>query len=211
MSAFLEARGIGKSFGTLQVLHDVNVALHTGEVLGLIGENGAGKSTLMRILSGTVRPSSGVLTLEGKPLRLRDARDAADHGIGMVFQEQSLLLNMSVAENIFIGQESRFMRFGTILRERMRAAARAQLEKIGVDVDVGARTSELSFAARQMVELAKALTLEDTTRRQLVILLDEPTSVLNQGEVDLLFSRIRGCAPGRASCSSRTGSTRCCG
>ncbi len=198
MSGFLAARGLCKSYGALQVLHDVDITLEANEVIGLIGENGAGKSTLMRILSGTVQPSRGTLSLEGAPLRLRDARDAASHGIGMVFQEQSLLLNMTVAENIFLGQEGRFTRGGAILRRRMRDAARAQLSKIGVDIDVAARTSELSFAARQMVELAKALTLEDTTRRQLLILLDEPTSVLNQGEVDLLFSRVRGLR-GRAS------------
>jgi len=191
VSAFLAARGVSKAYGGLRVLHDVDVEVRANEVLGLIGENGAGKSTLMRILAGTVRPSSGSLSLDGEPLRLHGAQDAAEHGIGMVFQEQSLLLNMSVAENIYLGQEGRFIRFGTIMRGRLHKAARAQLEKIGVDIDVGARTSELSFAARQMVELAKCLTLEDRTRRQLLILLDEPTSVLNQAEVEMLFSRIR--------------------
>ena len=192
MTAFLSVQGVSKSYGALQVLHDVSIEIRSGEVVGLIGENGAGKSTLMRILSGTVRPSTGRLLLDGEKLLLDGPQDAAAHGIGMVFQEQSLLLNMSVAENIFINQESRFTRFGAIMPRRMQQAARTQLAKIGVEIDVTARTSELSFAQRQMVELAKALTLEDTTRRQLLILLDEPTSVLNQGEVDLLFSRIRG-------------------
>ena len=189
--SLLTARNVSKSYGALQVLHNVSLDVRAGEVLGLIGENGAGKSTLMRILSGTVRPSAGTLTLDGEPLRLSGTQDAAAHGIGMVFQEQSLLLNMSVAENIFIGQERRFTRFGAIMPRRMQQAARAQLAKIGVEIDVAARTSELSFAQRQMVELAKALTLEDTTHRQLLILLDEPTSVLNQAEVELLFSRVR--------------------
>ena len=93
----LAARSISKSFSGVQALHNVSVAIGANEVVGLIGENGAGKSTLMRILSGTQAPDSGVLTLDGAPLRLRSARDAARHGVGMVFQEQSLLLNLSVA------------------------------------------------------------------------------------------------------------------
>ena len=129
--------------------------------------------------------------LDGQPLKLRNARDGAAHGIGMVFQEQSLLLNLSVAENIYLGQEDQFVRFGVMNWTRMRAAAKRQLAKIGVDIDVTARTSELTFAARQMVELAKALTLEETVSRPLVILLDEPTSVLSGSDIDVLFKRVR--------------------
>ena len=111
---------------------------------------------------------------------MKNARDAAAHGIGMVFQEQSLLLNLTVAENIYLGAEDRFTRFGIVNWRAMNEAARRQLGKIGVDIDVTARTSELTFAARQMVELAKALTLEESVERPLVILLDEPTSVLGR-------------------------------
>ena len=191
MTPILATERVSKSFGSLQVLTDVSVAIAPGEVLGLIGENGAGKSTLMRILSGTVRPSAGTIRLAGDELHLRDPQDAAAHGIGMVFQEQSLLLNLSVAENIFLGHEGPFTRGGVILRRRMEAEARRQLGKIGVELDVGARTSELSFAQRQMVELAKVFRLEDSTARPLLILLDEPTSVLNGHEVERLFERIR--------------------
>ncbi len=187
----LAARTLSKSYVGTKVLKDVSIEVRRNEVVGLIGENGAGKSTLMRILSGTVRPDSGTLMLDGAPLRLRSARDAAANGIGMVFQEQSLLLNMTVAENIYLGQEGRFTRLGLVDGRAMRSAARAQLAKIGVDVDVSARAGDLSFAARQMVELAKALTLEDTVERSLTILLDEPTSVLTRADVDVLFGRIR--------------------
>jgi ribose transport system ATP-binding protein len=185
------ANSISKSFVGVPALKAVNLEIRPNEVVGLIGENGAGKSTLMRILAGTHHPDSGTLLLDGKPLKLRSARDAAAHGIGMVFQEQSLLLNMSVAENIYLGQENRFVRFGIVDWRAMHASARRQLEKIGVDIDVTARTSELTFAARQMVELAKALTLEESVSRPLVILLDEPTSVLSAADIDVLFKRVR--------------------
>ena len=187
----LKATQIRKSFAGVQALRDVDIEVRPNEVVGLIGENGAGKSTLMRILSGTQRPDGGTLSLDGTPLRLRSARDAAANGIGMVFQEQSLLLNISVAENIYLGQEGQFTRLGVLNWRAMRAAARRQLAKIGVDIDVATRTSELTFAARQMVELAKALTLEESVKRQLVILLDEPTSVLGQADIDVLFARVR--------------------
>src|SRR5580658_7854088 len=187
----LAAQSISKSFGGVQALRNVNVAIGANEVVGLIGENGAGKSTLMRILSGTYSPDGGTLTLDGAPLRLRSARDAARNGIGMVFQEQSLLLNLSVAENIYLGQEAEFTRFGVVNWRAMRKAALRQLGKIGVDIDVAARTADLSFAARQMVELAKALTLEDSTNCPLTILLDEPTSVLARADIDILFARVR--------------------
>ncbi|KSV75509.1 ABC transporter ATP-binding protein [Sinorhizobium sp. GW3] len=187
----LSVNGISKSFLGIKALKNVSIDIRSNEVIGLIGENGAGKSTLMRTLAGTLRPDSGTLTLNGEPLRLRGTRDAALHGIGMVFQEQSLLLNMSVAENIYLGQEDQFTRFGIVNWRAMRDAARRQLAKIGVDIDVTTRTSELSFAARQMVELAKALTLEETVSRQLIILLDEPTSVLTSGDIEVLFDRVR--------------------
>ena len=187
----LAANGISKSFAGVQALKDVSIEIRPNEVVGLIGENGAGKSTLMRVLAGTHRPDSGTLTLDGQSLRLKGARDAGLHGIGMVFQEQSLLLNMSVAENIYLGQEGQFVRMGIVNWKAMHGAARRQLSKIGVDIDVKARTSELTFAARQMVELAKALTLEETVERPLVILLDEPTSVLSGSDIDILFNRVR--------------------
>ena len=187
----LAAQSLSKSFAGVQALRDVSVNVGAHEVVGLIGENGAGKSTLMRILSGTQSPDSGALTLDDKPLRLRSARDAAHNGIGMVFQEQSLLLNLSVAQNIYLGQEAAFTRFGVVNWRAMQRAALRQLAKIGVEIDVTARASDLSFAARQMVELAKALTLEDSTDRQLTILLDEPTSVLSRADIEILFARVR--------------------
>jgi ribose transport system ATP-binding protein len=187
----LQTIAVSKNFGSVQALRSVDVEVRTGEVVGLVGENGAGKSTLMRILAGVQQPSSGELRRDGTPIRLADPRAAAAQGIGMVFQEQSLLPNLSVAENVFLGQEGDFARFGLVGWKRMHAAARKQLDKVGLDVDPATRASELSFAARQMVELAKALALEDRVDRDLVILLDEPTSVLEQADIDILFARVR--------------------
>lgn len=180
-----------KAFAGVQALDRVSIQIRPGEVVGLVGENGAGKSTLIRILAGVYRPDSGTLALDGKPLVLNSPREANLAGIGIVFQEQSLLPNLTVAENIYLGQEKEFSRFGVISWPALHAAAKRQLEKVQLKVEPAARTAHLSFAERQMVELAKALALEERTERHLVILLDEPTSVLEQREIDILFDRVR--------------------
>jgi ribose transport system ATP-binding protein len=189
--ALLNLTNVSKAFAGVQALDRVSVEVRPGEVVGLVGENGAGKSTLIRILAGVYRPDSGTLALDDKPLTLTSPRDANLHGIGIVFQEQSLLPNLTVAENIYLGQEKEFSRWGVILWAALRAAAKRQLEKVQLKIDPGTRTAHLSFAERQMVELAKALALEERTERHLVILLDEPTSVLEQREIDILFERVR--------------------
>src|ERR1700746_3196505 len=190
-AALLNLTDVSKAFAGVQALDRVSIEIRPGEVVGLVGENGAGKSTLIRILAGVYRPDSGNLALEGKPLTLTSPRDANQHGIGIVFQEQSLLPNLPVAENIYLGQEKEFSRLGVISWPALHAAARRQLEKVQLKIDPGVRTARLSFAERQMVELAKALALEERTERHLVILLDEPTSVLEQREIDILFERVR--------------------
>ena len=187
----LSVEHVSKAFAGVQALDDVNVEIGVNEVVGLVGENGAGKSTLMRILAGVYSPDRGSLKLDGAPVHLKSPREANVNGIGIVFQEQSLLLNLTVGENIYLGQEAEFTRLGLIDRRRLNAAARRQLDKVEVDIDPRTRTSELSFASRQMVELAKALALEERTERHLVILLDEPTSVLEQRDIDILFARVR--------------------
>ncbi len=187
----LALRHVGKRFPGVQALRDVTMELRPGEVVGLVGENGAGKSTLMRILAGVYQPDDGEILLSGRPIRLAGAADAMRHGIGMVFQEQSLLLNLSVGENIYLGNEAAFTRYGRIEWHALYAAAARQLAKVEVGVDARTRTADLDFATRQMVELAKALTLEEAASGHLVILLDEPTSVLEQTEINILFARVR--------------------
>jgi ribose transport system ATP-binding protein len=120
-------------------------------------------------------------------VRITSARQAFDSGIAMVFQEQSVLPTLSVAENIFLGREEEFIRYGLISKSRMNAAAAAELEKVKLKVDPTKRCADLSFADRQMVEIAKALSLDSRIKGQVTILLDEPTSVLDQKEVDLLY------------------------
>lgn len=188
----LSAQQINKSFPGVQALKDVSIDVHPGEVVGLIGENGAGKSTLMRILAGVYGADSGQIISNGKQITPTDPREAQGYGIGMVFQEQSLLPNLSVAENIYLGNETEFMQYGFMRWGRLNEAASQQLAKVEAnDIAPSARTADLTFAERQMVELAKVLTLQDLTDQQLLILLDEPTSVLEQSEIDILFRRIR--------------------
>ncbi len=194
-SPVLALRDVSKRFPGVHALKAVSMTVGRGEVVGLVGENGAGKSTLMRILAGVYQPDSGTILLDGRPVRLASAADAMRNGIGMVFQEQSLLLNLSVGENIYLGNEAQFVRkflqVGRIDWPALHAAASRQLAKVQIAIDPRTRAAELDFATRQMVELAKALTLEEATPGHLVILLDEPTSVLEQADIDLLFARVR--------------------
>jgi ribose transport system ATP-binding protein len=189
--AALALRHVEKRFPGVHALKDVSIEIRPGEVVGLIGENGAGKSTLMKILSGVYQPDGGEILLDGEAVRLQSAAHAMRLGIGMVFQEQSLLANLTVGENIYLGNEGRFTRFGLVDWRALYAAASQQLAKVQVDVDPRMRAGELGFATRQMVELAKALTLEDQAPGHLVILLDEPTSVLERADIDILFERVR--------------------
>ena len=145
----------------------------------------------MKILSGVYQPDSGKIEIAGQATRFENAADANRKGIGMVFQEQSLLTNLTVGENIYLGNEAQFTRYGIVDWKALYAAASRQLSKVQVDVDPRMRADDLDFAARQMVELAKALTLEEHASDHLVILLDEPTSVLERAEIDVLFARVR--------------------
>ncbi len=186
-----ELKGIDKKFGGVHALKHVDFHVKRGEIVGLVGENGAGKSTLMKVIYGAYQPDSGQILMDGKPVRFANPRQAMDQGIGMVFQEQSLIPNLSVMENIFLGNEKQFTRAGLFDWAKMAEAARHQLAKVRLDVDPRAPTSGLSFAQRQLVELAKVLTLEERIEGDLVILLDEPTSVLSEDEVKLLFKLVR--------------------
>ncbi len=188
--ASLEVVGATKGFPGVLALDDVSLAIREHEVVGLIGENGAGKSTLLKVLNGIHQLDQGEIRVAGRPVRIRHPRDAFDHGIAMVFQEQSVLSALSVAENIFLAREAEFLKAGLIDRRRMNEAARAELAKVHLDVDPRRRCAGLSFAERQMVEIAKALSLDTRIEGDITILLDEPTSMLEQREVDLLFEII---------------------
>ena len=186
-----ELRAVDKTFPGVHALKAVDFRIGRGEIVGLVGENGAGKSTLMKVIYGAYQPDGGTITIDGTTVRFQNPRQAMDHGIGMVFQAQSLITNLTVMENIFLGYERQFVKMGVIDWKAMASAARAQLAKVRLDIDPAMITDKLSFAQRQLVELAKVLTLEERVDGDLVILLDEPTSVLAKEEVDLLFGLVR--------------------
>ena len=187
----LEVRGLVKHYPGVKALDGVDLVVRQNEVLGLAGENGAGKSTLLKALVGLVRPDAGEIWVRGEKVKLRSVVDAADHGIGMVFQEQSLVPNLTAAENIVLGSEGAGVRRGIYRWDAMRKLAQEQLDKIGSHIDPLARTDSLSFAERQMVEIAKVLRIEERTSNPPVIILDEPTSVLESAEIETLFEQVR--------------------
>jgi ribose transport system ATP-binding protein len=176
----LVCRGLTKRFPGVVAVDGVDVEVEPGRVLVLLGENGAGKSTLARILSGVYRADEGEMTLDGEPYQPGSPRDAMAAGIGMIHQETSLLSGLSVAENIFLGRQP--VRSGLVDFGAMRAAARRQLERVGLGVDPALPVARLSVAARQQVEIAKALSLDAR-----ILLLDEPTAALGQDEAERLF------------------------
>ena len=187
----LAVEGLTKRYPGVLALDGMSFEIRPREVVGLIGENGAGKSTLLKSLVGLTRPDSGSITVRGEQVKLRGVAHAASVGIGMVFQEQSLVPNITVAENIMLGAEGSGVRGGLFRWKRMAELAQVQLDKIGSTVSPRARTDSLTFAQRQMVEVAKVLALEERTAHEPVVLLDEPTSVLEREEVDTLFAQVR--------------------
>ncbi|MGH2693366.1 MAG: sugar ABC transporter ATP-binding protein [Actinomycetota bacterium] len=186
----LEVSNLTKRFPGVVALDSVSIEVREREVLGLIGQNGSGKSTLLKILAGVYQPDEGTIVFRGEQRRLRSIRDARLAGIGMVFQEQSLLPNLTVAENILLGVEGDAARGGLFRWSRVRSSARRQLEKLDLPIPLGARIDALSFAQRQMVELAKALVTEDIVHSCPLILFDEPTSTLSHEEAEVLFAQI---------------------
>jgi len=187
----VEARDLKKSFPGTQALAGVSLNVRPHEIVGIVGENGAGKSTLLKILAGIVQPDAGSIWIGGHRVELRSVMHATRRGISMVSQEGSLIPNLSVAENIFLGHESRFVRFGTIDWRRLHAAALSQLERVGSGIDPRTETWRLSFGERQLVELARVLALQSRNDGMALIILDEPTSVLSGQEVERLFAIMR--------------------
>jgi ribose transport system ATP-binding protein len=177
-------RGIRKTFPGVIALDAVDFTLLAGEVHVLLGENGAGKSTLMKILSGAYRKDAGELVVDGVPASIASPRDAQALGIATIYQELSLVPQLTVAENILLGHEP--SRAGWIDRRQVRDEAIRSLHDAGVDIDPDRRVDQLGIAEQQMVEVAKAL-----FRRARIIVMDEPTSALTAREIDRLFAVIR--------------------
>ncbi len=178
-------RGISKAFGVARILREVDFDLHAGEVHALLGENGAGKSTLMKILMGVHRPDQGRVLLEGTDITDQSVHDKLGRGIAMIFQELSLLPNLTVAENILLGHEPRKPGWRIDFRGLLREAQHL-LDAYDFPIRAGDRVEDLGFAQRQMVEIVKAL-----ASGARVLIMDEPTSSLTVREEDKLFSIIR--------------------
>jgi ribose transport system ATP-binding protein len=190
----LQLRGIQKRFPGVVALKDIDLDVRENEILGLVGENGAGKSTLMKILVGLERPDSGEIRLRGEAVALDGPEAAIRHGIGMVFQEGCMIPNLSVLDNLFLCHEEPFTRLGFLSSRRMAARARDQLKEVGLGgLDPYRQMSELTAAQKQMVEIARLLWLSEHYRVQNpILILDEPTTVLQESEVKILFSILAG-------------------
>ena len=185
MSALLEMRSITKRFPGVVALDRVDFELERGEVHVLLGENGAGKSTLVKMLAGAYRPDEGEILLDGEAASISSATDAQKLGISTIYQEFNLVPQFTVAENIFLGRQPR--RFGFVDRRKMREEARKLLDRMKVLVDPDALVSNLGVAQRQMVEIAKALSLNAR-----ILIMDEPTASLSGQEAERLFQIVRG-------------------
>lgn len=184
--------GITRRFPGVTALDNVGIEVRKNEILGLVGENGAGKSVLTKIMIGIYPPDEGRMALNGQDIALKGTADAAQKGIGAVFQEGSLIPNLSVMENLFLCHESDFIKFGTLSRRKMAAEARRVLVQINMAIDVDATVSSLSPAAKQMVEIARVIWLsEKYGASNPIIILDEPTTVLNDSDRDTLFDILR--------------------
>jgi ABC-type sugar transport system ATPase subunit len=180
----LKVEDVSKTFGGVQALSHVELALDRGTVHAIVGHNGAGKSTLMKVLSGVIEPDEGRLLLNGQEIVLREPREAQEHGISMVHQELSILEDLDIAENIFLGREP-LTRAGLTDRRELDRAAEQLLERLGLDLPVRALCRSLSLGERQMVEIARAVSWDAS-----VVILDEPTSALSEREEEVLFDLI---------------------
>ena len=180
----LQMEGITKAFPGVRALEEASLTVGRGEVHAVMGQNGAGKSTLIKILTGAYRRDAGRTTLDGREVDFHSPQQAQAGGVSTIYQEVNLVGFRSVAENIFLGREPR--RLGLIDRRRMHVRARELLDRLGVRVDVARPLGELNVALQQMVAIARAISFEAR-----LVVMDEPTSSLDEAEVATLFEVIR--------------------
>jgi ribose transport system ATP-binding protein len=181
----LELQDITKSFGGVTALRGVDFTLRPGEIHGLVGENGAGKSTLMKIIAGVHTGFSGRFLLDGREVHFNSARDARAAGIAMVHQELSVAPDLTVAENVFLGNQPTNA-LGIVQWRRMAREAAEQLKRLGIDADPMSRLGDLPIGVQQLIEIARVL-----FSGARIIILDEPTSALSPPEVERLFAALR--------------------
>ena len=181
----VEAEGVSKSFAGVTAVRDVDFDLRSGEVHALMGENGAGKSTFMKILAGVHIDYEGVIRIEGAPVRFAGVQDAERAGVAIIHQELNLVPELTAADNIFLGREPLIL--GTVVdRRRIAKAGSALLKRLGIDIDAESRVAELRIGEQQLVEIAKALSLDAR-----ILIMDEPTSALSASECETLFKVVR--------------------
>ena len=188
MEYVLELKNIYKSFPGVKVLEDVTLQVRPGEVHALMGENGAGKSTLMKILMGIYKADQGSIFLEGKETVIHGPKDAMSKGISMIHQELNTVLDMEVAENVFVGREllkKEFEKLKIVDIARMREETGKYFREMNIDIDPRAKMRTLSVAEMQLVEIVKAISLNSR-----IIVMDEPTSAITEKEATVLFAQI---------------------
>ncbi len=185
MSTLLEMKSINKSFGSNRVLENVNVAILAGEVLALLGENGAGKSTLIKILGGIYAKDSGQIYVNDKEVEINSIADARKYGISIIHQELMLCENISIAENIFMGNEICNTR-GIVSLKKQIEKTQGILDEYSLDMKADTVLKNLTIAQQQMIEIIRAISFGSK-----IIVMDEPTSSLSKKEVQILFNMIR--------------------
>jgi simple sugar transport system ATP-binding protein len=186
-----EVRNVGKRYGNVVALQDVNFALHAGEVVGLVGDNGAGKSTLVKILSGAHAPDTGEILLDGTPRNWHSPHDALQAGIETLYQDSGIAPDLTVAANVFLGREilkkGLLGRLGFLDEKKMREEARQELERVGIAVPSATRAvAKLSGGQRQAVAIGRAVAWANK-----VIILDEPTNHLGARQAAEVLQVIR--------------------
>ncbi|MFD1253282.1 sugar ABC transporter ATP-binding protein [Devosia equisanguinis] len=181
----MQLSGLGKAYGPVRVLSDVNLDIRPGEIHAIIGENGAGKSTLMRLISGHVKPTEGAMQFAGAPIEFPNPAAAEHAGIALVHQEILLADGLTVVENLFLGRE--MTRNGIVDDRAMERIAAERLADLGCTASPRALVRSLPIAQRQLVQIARALLEEHR-----LVIFDEPTAVLTTTEVDTLLGIVRG-------------------
>ena len=177
----LEVKDVDKSFGDVRVLKGVNLGIRRGEIHALMGENGAGKSTIIKIISGAYTKDKGTIMIDGTEVEFADPKEAMDAGIRVIHQEIHTVKTLTVAENIFLGNYPQ-TQYGGIDWKKLNEKATEVLGILGESMDVRQKVEKVSIAGQQMIEIAKALSVEPK-----ILIMDEPTAALNDQETEKLF------------------------
>lgn len=181
VSPLLQMKNITKSFASNKVLTGIDIELHEGQVIALLGENGAGKSTLMKILGGIYKSDSGDIYIDGSKKEIHSVSAASENGIRIIHQEIFLVPDRTVAANVFLGREYK-NKFGLIDYKRMVKETQKVIDDFGLKLDANQKVGDLSIGMQQLVEIIKAISADAR-----IVVMDEPTSSLSQGEVEVLF------------------------